>query len=137
MAVTVASFDEPWEAHIFLGLLESEGIPGAIAHEHHVWANWMVSLALGGVKVQVEEADVTAALDVADGYRNGRYAAPLEESTGERSARCPKCDSTDLQIVRSKGKSALMAAAFVTTSVIFPVDGEAHRCQSCGYSWPL
>ena len=51
--VTIASFTSPLEAHMARGRLEAEGIPAFIAHENHIWAEWFLSNALGGVKVQV------------------------------------------------------------------------------------
>ena len=51
--VTVGSYIDPIQAHIASGRLESEGIPVVVADEHYIWANWMLSNALGGVKVQV------------------------------------------------------------------------------------
>ena len=61
--VTVGSYTDPIQAHIAGGRLESEGIPVVIADEHLIWGNWMLSNALGGVKLQVpfsraEQADI-------------------------------------------------------------------------------
>ena len=62
--VTVESYTSPWDAHVACGLLESEGIPASVAGEHHVWANWPISQALGGVRIQVPQEHVAKAKEV-------------------------------------------------------------------------
>ena len=58
MLITVATFTDPLEAHIVRGRLEAEHIECFVMHEHHIWANWFLSTALGGVKLQVRPEDV-------------------------------------------------------------------------------
>lgn len=48
MLITVAHFTDPWEAHLFHGRLDAEGLSAVIVDEHHVWNNWPYALALGG-----------------------------------------------------------------------------------------
>src|SRR5215471_4944565 len=53
MLVTVDSFREPWEAHLFKMRLEAEDIPAFVRLEYHIWMFWPYSTALGGARVQV------------------------------------------------------------------------------------
>ncbi len=53
--VTIAVYDNPLLAHIARGSLEASGIPCFLADEHIVSTNWLVSIAVGGVKLQVPQ----------------------------------------------------------------------------------
>jgi hypothetical protein len=60
--VTVAIYDTMPDAHIALGKLESEGIEAWLKDEHLVQTDWLYGIAVGGIKLQVEAADVDRAL---------------------------------------------------------------------------
>lgn len=51
--VTVASYDITPPAHIAMGRLRAEGIPCALMDEHLVQTDWLYSIAVGGIKLQV------------------------------------------------------------------------------------
>jgi len=64
--ITVKTFRDPWDAHLFRMRLEADGIPAFVANDQHVWMKWPISTALGGVRVQVpngcgEDAEDTLA----------------------------------------------------------------------------
>jgi len=52
---TVDRYFHPTEAHIAAGKLESEGIPVFLLGINHASANWLLSNALGGIRLQVPE----------------------------------------------------------------------------------
>ena len=56
--VTVATFLGPGEAHLARSRLEAEGIHAYLADEYMVTMDWLVSNAVGGVKLQVAESNV-------------------------------------------------------------------------------
>ncbi|HET9680175.1 MAG TPA: DUF2007 domain-containing protein [Gammaproteobacteria bacterium] len=58
---TVAVFDDLPNAHIALGRLDAEGIDAALQDANFVQMDWLYAIALGGIKVQVEEKDVDRA----------------------------------------------------------------------------
>lgn len=62
--VTIASFDMLPDAHIAAGRLEAEGIQSWIMDEHLVQTDWLYSIAVGGIKVQVRPDDVSRAQEV-------------------------------------------------------------------------
>jgi hypothetical protein len=66
--VTIATFSYPTEAHLNKAKLESEGIDAFVADEHIVQANWLYSLAIGGVRLQVKESEAEEALSIIKGY---------------------------------------------------------------------
>jgi len=59
--ITIATFDTMPDAHIALGRLQAEGIDGCLADEHLVQTDWLYAIAVGGIKLQVDESDAARA----------------------------------------------------------------------------
>lgn len=59
--ITIATFDTMPDAHIALGRLRAEGIEARLADEHMVQTDWLYAIAVGGIKLQVDEADAERA----------------------------------------------------------------------------
>lgn len=136
MLVTVATFTEPWEAHIFRLRLEAEGMFAVVAHEHHVWANWPYAMALGGVKVQVPPSELERALAVERRCRAGDYRAELEAEFGQLDGdSCPRCGARQVTSRRSMPQLALLIASAWFAGLIFPLRSSVHRCGSCRAKW--
>ncbi len=64
--VTVATFDFLPQAEIARGRLAAEGIAGRLADQHLVQTDWLYSIAVGGIKLQVAARDVERALAILD-----------------------------------------------------------------------
>ena len=62
--ITIASFDFLPQAEIARGRLLAEGIPCELADQHLVQTDWLYSIAVGGIKLQVEARDVERALAI-------------------------------------------------------------------------
>src|SRR5262245_35595910 len=62
--VTIATFDQPAQARLAKNALDEEGIQNAISDENLVAMDWLLSNAVGGVKVQVWEEDAERAVAV-------------------------------------------------------------------------
>lgn len=62
--VTIAAFDFLPQAEIARGRLLAEGIACELADQHLVQTDWLYSIAVGGIKLQVEPRDVTRALAI-------------------------------------------------------------------------
>jgi hypothetical protein len=62
--ITVATFDTSPEAHIAMGRLKAEGIECHLADEHLVQIDWLYSIAVGGIKLQVLPQQVDEALRI-------------------------------------------------------------------------
>jgi len=134
-SVIIASYLNPWDAHIACGRLRAEGIPAWVAYEQHVWAYWPLSVALGGVRIMtiVESAHdgkaILAALD------RGEFEAFLPEEELEAAAlRCPACASADIE-TRRFGSLVPLLFFFFPFGAIFPVRRDRHHCRSCGNHW--
>jgi len=81
---TVAVFDNPQQSHIMRALLESEGIPVLLADEHQIGMNWMMSLAMGGVRVQVPEAYVEQSLGILEKLQAGELRVDFDSDAPEQ-----------------------------------------------------
>lgn len=104
---TVATFWKPEEAHLFRLRLGEAGIPAFLQDEHITQIHPWRAAAIGGVRVQVTEADFDAAQRLAPGLKpeSGPKAMPLDPDAIE----CCCC-------------GALMASS-------------QSRCSSCGWSY--
>lgn len=129
--VTVETFTNPVEAHISRGLLESEGIPASLGSEHHVWASWHFSQALGGVRLQVPVGHAARARDVLARQRRGEYQEALELEQDVEQSRCHNCGSTDLRFTRSPVSMALLFLTLGISGLIFPPRINGVKCNSC------
>lgn len=134
--VTIETFTGPIEAHLAKGRLEAEGIPAFVVNEHHVWANWTLSHALGGVRVQVASADAERAARILEDHAAGKFASALEEEFPDLEAeRCPQCGSDDFESQRPLGMLAWVVMTLGLISVIFPVRRAKRACKQCGATW--
>ena len=133
---TIASFTFPIEAYLAKGRLEAEGIPAFIAHENHVWANWMYSQALGGVKLQVLENDVGAANLVLEKHLKGAYESDLESEFPDIEANCcPQCGAKHYKSRLSLLALIIVLLTFGVFAIIFPLRKKHHQCLECGFNW--
>lgn len=64
--VTIATFDFLPLAEIARGRLQAEGITSTLADQHLVQTDWLYSIAVGGIKLQVASSDVRRALAILD-----------------------------------------------------------------------
>lgn len=81
--ITIARLLVPMDAHILRGRLEAEGIPALVADGQLVQTNNLLSVAVGGVRVQVPEPFVAEALAIMAAIRAGAFA--LREGAGWES----------------------------------------------------
>jgi hypothetical protein len=123
---TVDRFFHPTDAHIAAGKLKSEGIPVFLLGINHASANWLISNALGGIRLQVpaNHADVARQL-----------LAEIAKPDAIREAKCPKCGGTDTSAMSNSRKLAFLAIHLFS----FPLPWRKRRrhCQSCGSEWEI
>ncbi|MDH5216151.1 MAG: DUF2007 domain-containing protein [Gammaproteobacteria bacterium] len=127
---TVASFTDALQAHIAKGKLESEGIHATLAHEHHVWANWMISNAIGGVKIQVPQAEEEKAKGILSDLEAGRFQIESDECY-----ECPKCNSKD--IIENKNSWRLAFLGLFFLHIPIPYRRNRVTCNSCRNKWKM
>lgn len=80
------------EANIVAGLLHANGTEASVFDAGMAQLNWLETLAIGGYRVMVADADEPAAHDMITAYRRGELALSADEASGPA---CPKCRSHD------------------------------------------
>lgn len=123
--VTIATFSKPEEAHMLRLRLEAGGVPAYIQDENMVQTDWLLSNAIGGVRVQVGDDDVEEAKAILQDPGCER------ESTGMPP--CPKCRSTNTApdtLPRRLSFLSLLVAGFP-----FLFSRTRWRCAECSSVW--
>jgi hypothetical protein len=88
--VTVASFDDAVSARLAFNHLREAGLPAVLMDENTVAMDWLLSNAIGGIKIQVNPKDATAARQLIDDHERQRAgadtgSAPLFGEADEKS----------------------------------------------------
>lgn len=126
--ITIERCTDPIEAHIIAGRLEAEGIRAFVAHEHHIWANWFMSNALQGVKIQISSDDAAEASQVLVRLRAGEFA----DIDDPAAAACSHCGAKDALRPGRSRRVALLVLWFLALPLPFAKWGR--RCGVCGRS---
>ena len=132
--VTVRTFTNPWDAYIVKGRLESEGISVFIANEHHIWVNWPLSNALGGVKVKVPTKQLERAEKIIELHMVGGYADFDNEKKIKEENVCPNCGLTEYSSHYPIPK-LLLVIITLGIAIIFPIRASKHKCLQCQQRW--
>ncbi len=136
MNVIVASYTDAISAHIVRGRLEEEGIPVDVVNEHHVWANWLISQALGGVQLQVPLKFQNVAYETLNKIETGLYQDLLEEvepSSPEHT--CPRCKSEKTEQFDLLRRWALLFTQLQLFLAPIPFTRHLIRCRTCSKYW--
>ncbi len=128
--VTIARLTTATDAHILRARLESEDIPALVADEHLVTANWFLSNAIGGVRVQVPQSYVQRAEQTQKDLDAGNYALSEPE---EDVKHCPKCGSEQIGHFNRSRKVSFLALFFFQLPL--PFNSNAYKCKACGHVW--
>lgn len=133
MLVTVASFREPWEAHLLRGRLQAEGILAFVSFDQHVGNKWFLSDALGGTKVQVSSDEIELAREVEADCRKGAFKKHLESQIGDLDdPRCPACGGTFFRMRRPFPRTVMALILSLYTATVLPPLGWILGCVACG-----
>lgn len=88
--VTIATFDQPAQARLAQNVLEEAGIRAAVADESLVAMDWLLSNAVGGIKIQVWEADADRAVRVLENRLGPAGEVGPDELAAEAGAAPPE-----------------------------------------------
>jgi hypothetical protein len=88
--LTVATYDDAVSARLALNQLHQAGLAAVLSDESTVAMDWLLSNAIGGIKVQVNPKDVTIARRLIEEHERQRAAAdgapaPLADEIEEES----------------------------------------------------
>lgn len=123
--VSVGWYLHPIEAQIARGKLESEGIPAFLHSNYHSNLDWPITLALGGIRLQVPPAVAERAMEILASIE----ALPddPEEST------CPGCGSLETAEIDLSWRIAFLVVHAL--HIPLPFSRGKRRCQKCGTKW--
>ena len=88
-------------------------------NEHHVWLNWSLSHALGGVQIRVPAADASEAAEILRRLGNGEYLVALSEH-GSLAGDEPRDIDRGSSALRWAAEVGLAIFMLATCSAIFP-----------------
>jgi hypothetical protein len=94
--VTVHSYRDLAEAIVARSLLEAEGIEAWVRDENLVRLDWMYSNAVGGIRLQVDARNATAADDILGQLPT---SIPFAENAEYVQPQCSQCGSSDLSLL--------------------------------------
>ncbi len=127
--ITLKTFDNPVEAHLFRTVLENEGIPCEIFDELMVGLNPLYNITVGGVKLKIRESDLEAALEII----NRVEAAPYTNET-DKVITCPNCGSSNLYpgFKSLRGIKGFFTALASILLFVYPFYIRSrYRCKEC------
>ena len=130
--VTVRRYRDLTEAFVARSLLESARIPSWIADENLVRMNWFFSNLVGGMRLQVDERDEAAALEILKQGVPGTITYGQEEAYVQPV--CPKCGSSDITLGGGTERGRSLVALYVF-SIPVPPRKAAWHCETCGAQW--
>lgn len=128
--VTLRRYRDLSEAIVDRSLLESAGIPVYLRDENLVRQDWFYSNFIGGIRLQVDLGDESAANEI--------LAQPIPDSIqldkgpDYEQPRCPKCNSINVSLEGTSGTAETAAYAIFPT--ISGAD-EIWNCNECGARW--
>ncbi|MEP6923888.1 MAG: DUF2007 domain-containing protein [Pyrinomonadaceae bacterium] len=129
--IVIATANDLIEAAVLRGRLESAGIQAFLLDEGIVAAHGLLTNAVGGIKIQVEQTDAERALVIVQEQRQPRTATKSKKvNTGWGV--CPKCSGKNLKPFREAlgWKGVLLLFGLM----IFRPKRKL-QCNSCDYCW--
>ena len=137
---TIARFRDVPAAQLAQSRLEADGIEASLLGVNHVSINWLVSQAIGGIRLQVPAEDAEHARELLQQDRSedreGVSEADLPAAEGEE---CPRCGSDRVQGSQlahwTKAASMLGGIWFLLLSLPFVWWRRRLDCSTCGFSW--
>ena len=118
--VTVATFNQSWEAHLACGKLEAEGIRAVLDNENMVnVGGGLYTNMTGGIKLQVPHDQLQRAL------------AALPDRVRGRIVPCPKCGLTDTRPVELSPGMKMLCLCLLGLPYLFLT--HPWVCLDCGH----
>lgn len=135
MLVNVSTFDDPNLAHIARLRLESEGIQAVLDGEHHVAMDWLITNAVGGVKLLVRDSDHGAAIRILNEKRQNTSDNVVDDVAPDENNLqcCPQCGSQETFRERLKRKWIFLSIMLLGFPIPFLSD--ILICDSCDHKW--
>ena len=127
--ITVKTLDNIIDAYILKNRLETDNIECFIQDENTVSIDPLLSNAVGGIKLKVQEKDYAKAFEIIQELEN----KPFEDRDGNIIV-CPNCGSNQLykDFNSIQDFKSLISALFSLVLSAFPVYlNKVFRCKKC------
>jgi hypothetical protein len=132
--ITIATYIGAWEAHLARTKLESESIFALVLDDQIASINWFYSNAVGGVRLQVREADAQRAALILEKDAEEGPAAQQESPVLDSSVpACPACGSTSIR--RERFSPAIALLSFLLLGLPFLLNRKRVICLNCNRKW--
>lgn len=118
---TVSSLNE---AEIFCMKLQSMGIKAFIPDQHTVSVQPFYSYAIGGIRIQVDESELSRAREL---LKNELHQA------AKGMFECPGCKSDSVRYERVSKRFAFLTILFVGIPLLWLK--RQFKCEACGHKW--
>ncbi len=130
--VTLQHFRDIPEALLAKGKLESAGIDCLLADGNLVRMDWLLSNAIGGIRLQVRQQDLESARALLNEPIPPEFG---DEALGEPfiQPRCPRCCSLDIGFERMD--RFWTYGLWLLLSFPIPVRKDHWKCYTCGVEW--
>ena len=131
--ITLKTFDNSIDAHILKARLENEGIDCYLFDENIVSLNPLYNITVGGIKLKINEINLSKAQEIILEIEN----TPLTNQK-EEVIHCPNCQSTNLYLNHRsmKGISGILSAILAFILSIFPIYFKTvYRCKDCNFEF--
>lgn len=124
--IEIASFSFPLEAQIAKASLEAADIPVYITDEQTINMQWLLSNALGGVRLLVPEEFAVEAKELI----SRDFSEDLQKETEIEVSVCPECNSSNVEAYTIGKKPALVVFLLLGFPLFFYKHGI--KCNDCG-----
>lgn len=128
--ITIKTYDNSIQAHLMKSKLENEGIICYIFDENMVSYNPIYNIALGGIKLKINEQDLNKASDIINVINKLKLTDENDEII-----KCPKCNSEELYTGYKSMKDAKGILSIIVSAIfmVFPIYYKTlNKCKSCG-----
>jgi hypothetical protein len=128
--ITVASFSQPFEAHLAKTRLEADGITCVVSDEYLVRVDWLLSNAIGGVKLMVPVWEAERAKDI---LRPRPRLIVVADHATDGEMICPRCHCDDVYYTSYSRRAAGLFVLLL--GFLIPWRDRKWTCKQCGYAW--
>lgn len=125
-SVVVGRYTYPFEAQIARASLEHAGIPAFIADEQTIHMDWLMSDAMGGIRLHVAKEHEVEAIKILQ----TDFSDALNAELGIEEEACPRCGSTAIEPHAPGKVPAFVSFLLLGIPLFFKRSG--YICKGCG-----
>jgi len=130
--VTLRHFRDVPEALLAQGKLQSAGIECVLADGNLVRMDWLLSNAIGGIRLQVKQAELELARAILEEPIPPEFG-PEDGGESFIQPRCPRCCSLDIGF--EKINRFWTYGLWLLLSFPIPIRKGCWKCYTCGIEW--